>query len=217
LLRATTAASESTYSRLGRPEPPALRDHVCERRKAEATEQQLPGERQRRQPAARSVAVVALEELDRPARRAGEREPECGVVGVAEEPVLERRGVGEQLDRAAARPPRGHEPFPEPHGRTVGLYPEPLRPHTPRAGRTLRHARDELVHRVRRQPRGYELPPAADESPQGPEVHRSDRLRIEEEHRRPGARRRVVRQLPHLVDRVPGLPEQLGVGGVPVL
>ena len=155
---------------LGRPEPPAARDHVHERRETEAAEQQLPGERQCRQPAASSIAVVALEELDRPAGRAGEREAERGVVGSAEEPVLERRGVGEQLDRAPADPPRGHEPFPTPHSRTAGLDLEPLRPHAPRAERTLRRARDELVHGVVRQARGYEPPTVADESPQCLEI-----------------------------------------------
>jgi hypothetical protein len=52
----------------------------------------------------------------------------------------------------------------------------------------------------------HELPTVADESPQCRKVRRLDRRRVEEEDRRARTRRRGMRQLPHLVDRVPAFP-----------
>src|SRR5207253_969438 len=86
---------------LGRPEPPPPRPDQHERREDEAAEGEPPRGGNRAEAARPAVAVDALHKRDRAAGRPGELEAEQSVVGVCEEPVLERRGVGEERDPAA--------------------------------------------------------------------------------------------------------------------
>ena len=80
-----------------------------------------------------------------------------------------------------------------------------------RAADAPRHMRGELPHGFRRQAGGDETPAAVDEGPERLEILRPDSRRVQEEHRRPRAGRRGVRQSAYLLDRVTLATEQLRI------
>src|SRR5204862_8017040 len=104
---------------LGGPEAPRPRDEPQRRRERRDEERDAPADGQRREAGRAPEAVDRLDERHGPPRRPGQRERERGVVGAREQPVLQRRGVGEQQRATARDGGDGQEP------QTVGERDDP--------------------------------------------------------------------------------------------